>query len=129
MKYLKYMVTFFIMILIFLLFLFLSTLINKDDIYNNMKKSAEILCEEYQNSLRKVANIKTDNYTEALMLNIVYSMDSRDIVGSILLGRKNFCYDLNQQKIEDSVGELESSAIYDFGKSADQIRRIYILYR
>ena len=105
MKYLKYMVTFFIMILIFLLFLFLSSLINKDYI-----------------SLRKVANIKTDNYTEALMLNIIYSMDSRDIVGSMLLGRKNFSYDLEQRKIEDSVGELESSAIHDFGKSADQIR-------
>ncbi len=122
MKYLKYMVTFFIMILIFLLFLFLSSLINKDYIYNNMKTSAEILCEEHQNSLRKVANIKTDNYTEALMLNIIYSMDSRDIVGSMLLGRKNFSYDLEQRKIEDSVGELESSAIHDFGKSADQIR-------
>lgn len=122
MKYLKYMVTFFIMILIFLLFLCLSSLINKDYIYNNMKTSAEILCEEHQNSLRKVANIKTDNYTEALMLNIIYSMDSRDIVGSMLLGRKNFSYDLEQRKIEDSVGELESSAIHDFGKSADQIR-------
>lgn len=122
MKYLKYAVTFFIMILIFLLFLFLSSLINKDYIYNNMKTSAEILCEEHQNSLRKVANIKTDNYTEALMLNIIYSMDSRDIVGSMLLGRKNFSYDLEQRKIEDSVGELESSAIHDFGKSADQIR-------
>lgn len=122
MKYLKYMVTFFIMILIFLLFLCLSSLINKDCIYNNMKTSAEILCEEHQNSLRKVANIKTDNYTEALMLNIIYSMDSRDIVGSMLLGRKNFSYDLEQRKIEDSVGELESSAIHDFGKSADQIR-------
>lgn len=122
MKYLKYMVTFFIMILIFLLFLFLSSLINKDYIYNNMKTSAEILCEEHQNSLRKVANIKTDNYTEALMLNIIYSMDSRDIVGSMLLGRKNFSYGLEQRKIEDSVGELESSAIHDFGKSADQIR-------
>lgn len=122
MKYLKYMVTFFIMILIFLLFLFLSSLINKDYIYNNMKTSAEILCEEHQNSLRKVANIKTDNYTEALMLNIIYSMDSRDIVGSMLLGRKNFSYDLEQRKIEDSIGELESSAIHDFGKSADQIR-------
>ncbi len=122
MKYLKYVATFFIMILIFLLFLFLSSLINKDYIYNNMKTSAEILCEEHQNSLRKVANIKTDNYTEALMLNIIYSMDSRDIVGSMLLGRKNYSYDLDQRKIEDSVGELDSSAIHDFGKSADQIR-------
>ncbi len=122
MKYLKYVATFFIMILIFLLFLFLSSLINKDYIYNNMKTSAEILCEEHQNSLRKVANIKTDNYTEALMLNIIYSMDSRDIVGSMLLGRKNYSYDLEQRKIEDSVGELDSSAIHDFGKSADQIR-------
>ena len=122
MKYLKYVATFFIMILIFLLFLFLSSLINKDYSYNNMKTSAEILCEEHQNSLRKVANIKTDNYTEALMLNIIYSMDSRDIVGSMLLGRKNYSYDLEQRKIEDSVGELDSSAIHDFGKSADQIR-------
>ena len=56
------------------------------------------------------------------MLNIIYSMDSRDIVGSMLLGRKNYSYDLDQRKIEDSVGELDSSAIHDFGKSADQIR-------
>ncbi len=129
MKYLRYVVIFFIMILIFLLFLFLASLINRNDIYNNIKTSSEILCEEHQNSLRKVANIKTDNYTEALMLNIIYSMDSRDIMGSMLLGRKNFSYGSDQKRIEDSVGELESSASHDFGKSADQIRRITILYR
>lgn len=105
MKYLRYVVIFFIMILIFLLFLFLASLINRNDIYNNIKTSSEILCEEHQNSLRKVANIKTDNYTEALMLNIIYSMDSRDIMGSMLLGRKNFSYGSDQKRIEDSVGD------------------------
>lgn len=105
---LKYVKTYIIVITICLLSLILISFIPKKLLTVNVKKSAEILC--FEGERKKIYTLGktkiTDNSTDAIMLNIIYSIDNKNIFDSIMKCRRNFLPNLNQEVKEDLIGDL-----------------------
>ena len=112
----KYIITFIVMILLFMLCLTISSSFSSKYIEENVKESAEILKVETNSKevpiLYKGVNINFDNYTDALMLNTAYSIDSTTPLYSAFVARKNHIPNKTTQIIEEKSGELGFSSNY-----------------
>lgn len=85
----KYSIRYIIMIISFVMLLYLVSIILSKYMKQNVKESADIFMEEgndkyvivnYKNRIK----VKIDNYTDALMVNTVYSIDSKNPIKSFL---------------------------------------------
>lgn len=106
---------FLMMISVFLVLLVLTSLIPAENIRDKVIESSELLSQEGN---RKIVNIpmkglmRFDNYTDALMINTAYSIDSSKPLNSSLMARKNYIPDVTEHIYEDVSGELKSSMKY-----------------
>ncbi len=106
---LKYIVAFITTTIIFFLLLVIISSIPKKYLEDNIKKSAEILNSQSESIFvdsngRKIYN---HNSTDAIMLNIIYSIDRNNLVESILRARRNYIPEISYRFIEDTVGNLK----------------------
>lgn len=57
-------------------------------------------------------DMQFDNYTDALMINTAYSIDSQKPLYSAFVARKNYIPNITTEIYEDVPGELKSSSKY-----------------
>ena len=119
-----YTLTYIFLISIFILLLLLTSCIPSKYMKENIKQSAETLLKEGNKKIVQVdnMNLMVDNYTEALMINTAYSIDSKNPFESILLNRKNYIPGITKIFHNDTNGELESPSQY---KEYDPVQELY----
>lgn len=104
-KYIKVYVFF---ILLVCISLFMASRIPTDKIREKSVESAKILTEQTEkvrfNSLEK--ELYTDNSSDAIMLNIIYSMDYNKPLDSIMLCRRNYLPNYTTEYLSDVNGNL-----------------------
>lgn len=115
-KVAKYICVYGIVIILFVLTLITACSFSSEKIYNNVKKSSDILNNE-GNRLHKYIfyrnqEMEFDNFTDSLMINTAYSIDSRTPFYSAFVARKNYLPNISQTILKDSAGELKSSSKY-----------------
>ncbi len=114
---LKYIIVYIILILLFIVFLTISSLFPSDWIKENIAESANILESESNykqvNVIYKGMIIPFDNYTDALMLNTAYSIDNARPLYSAFTARKNYIPGVTNTVIEETAGELGFSSKYE----------------
>ena len=82
---------FFIILLTLLTSLIIVNLIPKEYIENNVKKSVQVFVNEgYYPKVKLAHNYLLDNYTDALMINTAYSVDSEKPLESAILMRRSY---------------------------------------
>ena len=88
----KYVFTFIITMIILIALLFLSSLIPSSVMQENVKKSSEILIEngEKETITTSIGEVSLFYFTDALMINTAYSIDSTHPYISMMLDRKNY---------------------------------------
>lgn len=114
-KILKYSIIFIIMLLIFNLLLFTSSLYPSKIIEKNVKKSSQILKEEgnlYE--FFEWSDVVNNNYTDALMINEAYSIDNTNPLYSYMAVRKNFNKEITKKQLRDTQEELISINSEDY---------------
>lgn len=118
----KYLLVIIILFVTYLSSLVITSLIPQKVIEKNVIKSAKILKEQGNNWFVRIAyrqeDLKFDNYTDALMINTVYSIDSNHPLESSLLCRKNYIPGVTKVVFEDTALELKSASKY---KQLDQV--------
>ena len=119
---LKHIGVMIILLIIYMSSLFLTSLIPRDSIKENVKETAQILNEQtnqvFIKSILKNKDIKYDNYTDALMISTAYSIDENSPLESILLCRKNYIPGVTKIVFPDTASELKSASKY---KELDQV--------
>lgn len=122
----KYALTFCTLIIIVILLLTLACLIPSRSLKENVKKSSEVLVEEGNRknyfSIASFSNHQFDNFTDALLINMAYSVDNEKPMYSAFIGRKNYIKDITEKVTEDFVGDLKSSSKYT---RLDQVHELY----
>ena len=104
----KYIITFIILLLIFNLLLFVTSLFPSSWIENRVRESSQILNEEGNLYHFKIFNVENNNYTDSLIINECYSIDNTDPIFSYMSCRKNYQKGITQKQEPDIVGELFS---------------------
>ncbi len=112
----KHVVLIFVLLAIYISSLFITSLIPRNYIKENVKESAEIFKEQtnliFVKSVFKNKYIKNDNYTDALMINTAYSIDEKAPLESSLLCRKNYIPEKTKIVFPDTAAELKSASKY-----------------
>ena len=112
----KYIITFFGLISIFILLLTIVSAFPSSWIKDNVYESAVLLKYEGNRKwtyvLEKLEQMQFDNYTDALMINTAYSIDSKTPTYSAFIARKNYIPGVTKTIQKDEVGELKSSSKY-----------------
>lgn len=121
---LKYILIYLVLILICFGSLFLTSLIPSSSIKENVSQSADLLKTETN---RKIVSIRDrkymlDNFTDALMINTAFSIDSTKPVNSFILARKNYIPNITQVEYGDAGDELKSASKYE---TLDQVGELY----
>ena len=115
-KVIKYTV-FILMIIIFCITLTLSSIIPKRYIEGNVKESALILNRETNRLMIPIYSkdlyMKFDNFTDSLMINTVYSINTKTPFYSSVVARKNYIDGTTETIYPDTTGELKSSSKYN----------------
>ncbi len=106
---LKYLLCTTILVIVFSLCLFLTALISRNVIEKNVQESSEILVKEgvTKNYTNFGEPTYTDNQTDAIMLNIVYSIDDKNIIESLIRARRNYIPGVTDKTIPDTIGNLK----------------------
>lgn len=99
-KILKYSLIWIIFFVAINVYMFLGTLIPKNLIEKNIIDSSFILLQ--QGDYREINNFYLDNYTDALMLNQEYSIDSKNPVYSYMASLKNYDPEVTEKIYTDS---------------------------
>ena len=110
----KYILTFIITMGILISLLFLSSLIPSNKIENNVRKSSEILMQDGEKKLVDTY-FRQDclfYFTDALMINTAYSIDSTNPYSSMLLARKNYVPSKTQNFHEEMQMHIGTSPKY-----------------
>ena len=110
----KYILTFIITMGILISLLFLSSLIPSNKIENNVRKSSEILMQDGEKKLVDTY-FRQDclfYFTDALMINTAYSIDSTNPYSSMLLARKNYVPGKTQNFHEEIQMHIGTSPKY-----------------
>lgn len=114
---LKYIGIYILTILCFIGLLVLSALIPRENLTSNVKRSSEVLIEEGNKNKVFIPyrgyNIEFDNYSDSLMINTAYSIDTSTPLYSVLVARKNYIPNVTNEVFKDSVGELKSSSKFE----------------
>lgn len=124
-----YFLVFIILISSYMVLMTITSLIPSSAIEDNVRKSSETLLEDGEKILYHLGYKKEIifTFTDALMINTAYSIDSRYPMGSSLLARKN--YIPNQTKIiyPDSQYDLGANVKYKNLKNGDvyQTKELY----
>ena len=106
---LKYVITFIIIIISFNVLLLISSLFPSSLIEKNVSESAKVLLKEgNQPFIFKYSLTTNNNYTDAIMINMCYSIDNSDPVFSYMSARKNYKKGLTTEELLDTQGELIS---------------------
>lgn len=104
----KYLIIYVIMIITLFSALYLSTFIPKEFINDNIKESAKILLDEGEEKTIHTfgRELYTNNSTDAIMLNLVYSIDTNEKLESIMLARRNYNSGITEKVYSDTNGDL-----------------------
>ena len=107
-RILKYVLLYIILTILMLGALYLVSFIPKNAIRNNVTKSANKLYYEgekvYFNSFGR--KLFDDNSTDAIMLNLTYTIDEENKLESIVKARRNFVPGVTEKIKLDEVGDL-----------------------
>ena len=105
-KILKYSMLFIIIICIFNISLYFACLFDSNILKKNIEKSSKILkTEGYRYKLSNVFNVKSDTYTDALIINEAYSVDNKVPYLSYMKMRKNYRSGITSFEVLEKVGE------------------------
>lgn len=105
----KYFICFIIIICIFNLLLFLSSLFPSNLIEEKVKESSEILYEEGNTyKFFEFSKLYNNNYTDAIMINEAFSIDNKNPIYSYMSARKNYNRNITKETLQEPVGELKS---------------------
>lgn len=125
MKVIKYLIIYIILIISFVGLLTLTSSFSSEKIYENVKISSKVLMEEGNRKIIYIPyrdrKMQFDNYTDALMINTAYSIDSSNPLYSAFVARKNYIPGVTQEIYEDSVGELKSSSKYQYHNEVGEL--------
>ena len=125
----KYMLLLIILVCIYMLLMLVTSLIPSNWLEKHVRESSEELLEEDEiktiNLGYKEESIFT--FTDALMINIAYSVDSTDPITSMLLARKDYIPGQTFQEHIDSQYNLGASEQYINKKNGDlyQTKELY----
>ena len=110
MKVLKYIITLVILIIVFNLALYVTSLIPSEYLRENVVESAEQLDKEggFFEILGRFVIL--DNHMDALMINEAYSVDSSNSLESYLRIRKNYDKDITTYEVREQFEDLNSYA-------------------
>lgn len=110
----KYVIIFILLITLYIGTLSLVALIPRAQIKNNLRESSNLLIKETNVYKVDIGNkiFFLDNYTNALMLNHIYSQDEREPIKSAILVKKNYLPNINQKIYEDTQQGLKSASKY-----------------
>ena len=104
-KFLKYLLSFVILIVLFNILLFLASSFSSDLIEYNVIDSTEILeAKPYLYKMSNFFNITNNNATDSNILNAAYSIDNEDRYNSYMKVRKNYKRGLTTFQEEDMYG-------------------------
>lgn len=121
----KCLIIFILLICSFVALLTLTSCISSKSMVNNVEKSSQILLKEGNRKIIYIPYRKTkmefDNYTDALMINTAYSIDSRTPLFSAFVARKNFIPDITTEIYQDQAGELRSSSKYKYHNEVGEL--------
>ena len=124
-KLIKYIITFIVIILLVNLFLFLVSLIPSSYIEKNVKESSEILLKEgVKPNVSAIHLVENDNYTDAIIINECYSIDSINPFFSYMSSRKNYKDGLTENQIQDIQGELVSYTENTVDEEYDTVKEL-----
>jgi len=125
----NYSVVFIILIWSFVLLLTITSCIPSDYLEEHIKETADILIKEGNHKNVWVSYKKEemifDNFSDALMLNTAYSIDSETPLYSALMARKNFLPGVTKTISVDEPGELKSDSM--FNGEHDEVGELYSL--
>ena len=123
-----YVLTFVALIAIFLLALLFTSLIPSKYIENNVRKSSEILLEDGEKRFFDLG-YKTDilfYFTDALMINTAYSIDSTNPYYSFIMARKNYIPGQTIVEHEETMYHVGTSDKYkDEYENTFQTKELY----
>lgn len=113
-KLIKYALVFVILICTYIIALTITSTIPSKAMKNNVIKSSEILKEEGENHPINIGykNVYNFLFTDALMINTAYSVDSKTPLESALLARKNYIPGQTLLVHEDQQYNLGASENY-----------------
>lgn len=124
-KIAKYIIIFISFIILFIFLLTITSSFPSKLLYNNVKKSSEILLNEGNRKIIYIpyrsTNMQFDNYTDALMINTAYSIDSTKPFESSFLARKNYIPNVTDEIYQDTSGELKSSSKYKYHNEVGEL--------
>lgn len=126
--FLKYVLTFIITMIILIGLLLLSSLIPSKNLENNVRKSSEFLA-QYGEEQEIEFPFRTERlfyFTDALMLNTAYSIDSNHPYESMMLDRKNYIPGQTQNFHEEIQKHIGTSPNYtdEYGNTY-QVSELY----
>lgn len=107
----SYIITFIVTLIVLMLILIASCLIPSEWLKNNVRESSEILKSETWK--RNIGNRYADNFTEELMVNIAYSVDSNEPFYSSVVARRNYLPGITTNVYADSLQDLDVATNYD----------------
>ncbi|MBQ8299097.1 MAG: hypothetical protein IJX99_04415 [Clostridia bacterium] len=100
----KYICTYFIVIIFFVLLMIAGCLFPSEWIEENVRQSAEVL--EKEDMWYKLGFSVIDNVADPLMVNEAYSVDYKKPIFSAFSVRKNYKEGLTEKQLKDLRGEL-----------------------
>ncbi len=111
---LKFVVVYLILITVFVTLLTLTSLIPRDMIAEKTRESAEILNSQTNRLYMPIRNLGVmfDNFTDSLMINTAYSIDTKTPFYSAMVARKNYLPGITKTINGDTVGKLKSASKY-----------------
>lgn len=124
-KIIKYTLIYIIMIITFFTSLYLASAIPQSTIERNIKLSTEILKKEGIRQKVGAKSVMIDNWSDAVMLNTAYSIDSNNILQSIIYGRRS--YDPNR-KLEEIKENKDENPIDDLEQTLSKTNTSYYKY-
>ena len=126
MKVIKYLIVYIILIISFVVLLTVTSSFSSKKLDENVKISSQVLLEEGNRKIIYIPyrdrKMQFDNYTDALMINTAYSIDSSNPLYSAFVARKNYIPGITKEIYEDSVGELKSSSKYEYHNEVGELK-------
>lgn len=125
-KILKYMSIYISSICILMLLLTITSMIPKESLEEKVTQTAEILYEEGNRKITYIPykgfDMQFDNYSDALMINTAYSIDTETPLYSAMVARKNFIPGVTQSVEPDNDKELKSASKYKYHNEVGELK-------
>ena len=124
-RILKYLLVFIVCVAIANLSLMLVCMIPRDAVKKNVYESTNLLLEEGPHPLiNETFETYNNNYTEAVIINEIYSVDTNHPINSYLTARKNYHEGITERVVEENVGE-GITANYDIDSETETVNDEY----